>query len=180
MKKTVFALAFLLTAGFVSAQKKTTSSATVTFDATTPKDELPKATNNTVAGSLNTQTGAVAFEAMVANFAFTNPRIQEHFNGENWLNSKEWPKFSFTGKLAKLADVNFAKNGTYTANVKGKLYIKDKSKEVNTPVTFVVSDGRISATTQFTIKLSDFDIKGVPIDAGKVANETKISVAANF
>ena len=91
MKRTLFALSLVLVTGLVSAQKKTTSSATVSFDATTEKDALPKAVNNTVAGSVNTETGAVAFEAMVASFTFTNPKIQEHFNGENWMNSKEYP-----------------------------------------------------------------------------------------
>ena len=180
MKKTLFALSFVLVASLVSAQKKTTSSATVSFDASTPIDALPKAENKTVIGSLNTQTGAIAFEAMVNNFTFTNPRIQEHFNGKNWMNSAEWPKFSFHGKISKLSEVNFTKNGTYTATVSGKLYIKDKSKEVKTPVVFVVTDGKISATTNFTIKLSEFDITGTPIDAGKVAKEPKISVSANF
>jgi polyisoprenoid-binding protein YceI len=180
MKKTFFALAFLMFAGASFAQKKTTSSATVSFDATTPKDPLPKATNNTANGSINTKTGAVAFEAMVASFAFSNPKIQEHFNDEKWMNSKEWPNFTFSGKITKLSDVNFSKNGTYTVTVSGKLGIKDKTKEVKTPVTVVVKDGKISATTSFTIKLKDFDIKGVPIDAGKVAPEPRISVSANF
>lgn len=180
MKKSFFAFAFLMLASAVYAQKKTTSSATVTFDATTPKDALPKATNNTVNGSINTETGAVDFEAMVASFAFSNPRIQEHFNGENWMNSKDWPSFTFRGKITKLSAVNFAKNGTYTVTVSGKLAIKDKTKEVKTPVTLVVNDGKISASTTFSIKLADFDIKGVPIDAGKVAPEPRISVSANF
>jgi polyisoprenoid-binding protein YceI len=79
-----------------------------------------------------------------------------------------------------MSEVNFSKNGTYTATVSGKLFIKDKSKEVRTPVVFVVNNGSISATTNFTIKLADYDIKGTPIEAGKVAREPKISVAANF
>ena len=180
MKKTFFALSLVLVAGLASAQKKTTSSAIVSFDATTEKDALPKATNNTVAGSLNTETGAVAFEAMVGNFAFSNPKIQEHFNGDNWMNSKEWPNFLCNGKIQKLSDVNFKKNGTYTATVSGKLFIKDKSKEVKTPVQFVVTDGKITATTSFTIKLEEYDISGVPIEAGKVAREPKVSVSASF
>lgn len=180
MKKTLFALSLVLVAGLVSAQKKTTSSATVSFDATTEKDALPKAVNNTVNGSFNTSTGDVSFEAMVASFAFTNPKIQEHFNGEKWMNSAEWPRFLFVGKIPKIKDVNFSKDGTYTTTVSGKLWIKDKSKEVKAPVVFVVSNGRISATTNFTIKLSEYDISGVPIEAGKVAKEPKISVSANF
>ena len=58
MKKTTLVLALVFAAGAAFAQKKTTSSATVSFDATTPKDALPKAENKTVIGSIDTQTGA--------------------------------------------------------------------------------------------------------------------------
>ena len=52
MKKSTLVLAMVLAAGAVFAQKKTTTSATVAFDATTPKDALPKAENKTVIGSV--------------------------------------------------------------------------------------------------------------------------------
>ena len=72
MKKTILFLAFIATTGYIFAQKKTTTSATVSFDATTEKDALPKAENKTVIGSIDTQTGDVAFEAAVKNFSFPN------------------------------------------------------------------------------------------------------------
>jgi hypothetical protein len=76
MKKVITMLALLISAGSVFAQKKTTTSATVSFDATTPKDGLPKAENKTVIGSINTQTGEVAFEAAVKNSPFPIPRCR--------------------------------------------------------------------------------------------------------
>ena len=44
-----------------------------------------KQNNKTAIGAIDTKTGAVAFEATVKNFAFSNPTMQEHFNGEKWL-----------------------------------------------------------------------------------------------
>ena len=35
-------------------------------------------------------------------------------------------------------------------------------------------------STDFSIKLTDYEINGVPIDAGKVAKEPKITVTAEF
>ena len=61
MKKTVLILSFLTIAGAVFAQKKTTTSATVAFDASTAIDALPKAENKTVIAAVDTKTGAVAF-----------------------------------------------------------------------------------------------------------------------
>ncbi|RYY53887.1 MAG: YceI family protein [Chitinophagaceae bacterium] len=180
MKKTLLIAALFVTATSVFAQKKTTSSATVTFDATTPIDALPKAENKTVVASLDTKSGAVAFEAPVKNFAFTNPMIQDHFNGDKWLNSNEFPAFTFKGKVADLKAVKFDKDGTYSSTVDGDLTVKGKTNKVKAPVTFVVKGGKITSTSNFTIVLADYGIAGAPIDGGKVAKEPKISVAADF
>lgn len=180
MKKTLLIAALFATATSVFAQKKTTTSATVTFDATTAIDALPKAENKTVVASLDTKTGAVAFEAPVKSFAFTNPMIQDHFNGEKWMNSNEFPAFTFKGKITNLKDVKFDKDGTYKANVEGALTVKGKEQAVSAPATIVVKGGKIATTSNFSIKLADYGIAGAPIDGGKVAKEPKIAVAADF
>lgn len=180
MKKTILFLALVAVTGNLFAQKKTTTSATVAFDASTAIDALPKATNKAVVAALDTKAGTVAFEATVKNFAFSNPTIQDHFNGGNWMNSDKFPSFTFTGKILNPETVDYTKNGSYNVEVEGTLTVKDKSQALKTPATIVVKDGAISASTNFSIKLADFDIKGAPIDAGKVAKEPKITVNAEF
>ena len=180
MKKTILFLALLAATGSLFAQKKTTTSATVSFDATTPKDDLPKATNNTVIGSLDTKTGAVAFEAAVKNFSFSSPKMQEHFNGANRMNSDQFPKFTFTGTIEKVKKIKFTKDGTYKATVNGDLTVKDITKKTTVNGTITVAAGKITVMTNFTIKLADYGISGQPIEAGKVSKEPKISVSAEF
>jgi polyisoprenoid-binding protein YceI len=180
MKKTTFVLALVFAAGAVFAQRKTTSSATVNFDATTPKDALPKADNKTVIGSIDTQTGAVAFEAAVKNFSFSNPKIQEHFNSPNWLDSDKFSKFTYTGTIEKVNKVKFAKNGTYNVQVDGTITIKGVSKPAKVEGTIIVADGKIKVAANFQVKLKDFGVTGQAIEAGKVAEEPKITVAAEF
>ena len=177
MKKIILALALVAFTGSVFAQKKTTTSANVSFDATTPKDALPKAENKTAVASLNTKTGAVAFEAPVKNFVFTNATIQEHFNGEKWLNSDTYKTFTFKGAITNLKDVNFSKDGTYKANVDGALTVKDKTKNVTVPATIVVKGGTISTTSDFKITLADY---GIVTDGSKIDKEPKITVVADF
>src|SRR5215218_8108590 len=150
MKKTILFLALVFATGGLFAQKKVTTSATVTFDATTPKDALAKADNKTVFGSIDTQTGDVAFEATVKNFAFSNPMIQEHFNGDKWLNSDQFPTFTFKGKIADLTKVNFSKDGTYNVSVAGDLTVRGVTKPITTPATIVVNGGAITATSAFS------------------------------
>jgi polyisoprenoid-binding protein YceI len=180
MKKTILFLALIATSGFVFAQKKTTTSATVSFDATTPKDAGPKADNKTVIGSLDTKTGDVAFEAAVKNFSFSSPKMQEHFNGANWMKSDTFPKFTFKGKIDDLKKVNFKKDGKYSVKVSGNLTVKGITKKKTASGTITVTGGKININSSFTIKLADYNISGMPIDAGKISKEPEITVLADF
>lgn len=176
MKKTLLILALALT-GTAFAQKKTTTSATVNFDAATPLDALPVAENKTVIAAIDTKTGTVAFEAQIKGFNFSNPMMQEHFNGAKWMDSEKNPTSTFKGKITNLGEVKFDTDGTYTANVAGDLTMKGISKPIEGKATIVVKGGAITATSNFTIKLSDYSISNA---GGKVADEPKITVAANF
>ena len=180
MKKTILFLSLVAVTAGVMAQKSTTTSAVVSFDATTPKDALPKAENKTVIGSMDKTTGVVEFEAAVNNFAFSNPKIQEHFNGANWMNSGSFPKFTFSGKIDKVNKVKFTKNGVYKVTVTGNLTIKGISKPVSSTGTITVKDGTVSTLSSFSIKLADYAITGQPIEAGKISTEPKITVSATF
>lgn len=180
MKKVILFLSFVALAGTLFAQRKTTTSAIVKFDASTSIDKLPKAENKAVIAALNTSTGAIAFEAAVKNFAFTNPTIQDHFNGANWMNSEKFPSFTYKGTITNLSAVDFTKDGSYNVTTEGTLTIKGVEQKVTTPAVIVIKDGVITANADFTIKLSDYGITGVPIDAGKVAKEPKITVSAEL
>jgi polyisoprenoid-binding protein YceI len=180
MKKSIvlFAMLGIVLVSF-GQKKKVTTSATISFDAATPTDALPKATNKTSVASINPKTGEVAFESIMKSFAFSNPMMQEHFNGAKWLDSDKFPKASFKGKIANLSDVNFAKDGTYTANIEGDLTIHGKKNAVTTTAAVIVKGKAVSTTTDFTIKLADYgvDVSGA---GGKIAAEPKITVAASF
>lgn len=180
MKKVFLFLSLIAVTGSVMAQKLTTTSAVITFDATTPKDALTKATNNAVIASLDKTSGVVMFEAAVNNFAFSNPTMQTHFNSDNWMKSATFPKFTFSGNITKPKEIKYNKNGRYAVKVSGNLTIRDVTKPVTTEVLFIVKDGVATASTSFTIKLSDFNISGQPVEAGKVAKQPKISVSATF
>jgi polyisoprenoid-binding protein YceI len=181
MKKTIMVLSLLSVVTFAVAQKKkVTTSATISFDATTPKDALPKADNKTVIASLDTKSGATAFEALVKSFTFSNPTMQEHFNAANWMDSEKFPKATFKGKITNLAAVNFKKDGTYTANITGDLTMHGVTKPVTTIATITVKGKEVSTSSNFTAALADFDVKGPAIAAGKLAEVAKITVSASF
>lgn len=180
MKKTSLFLALVLSAGALFAQKKTTTSATINFDATTSLDALPKAENKTAIAALDTETGTVAFEIAIKNFAFSNPKMQEHFNSAGWMDSDQFPTANFKGKISNLSTVDFSKNGTYSADVEGDLTIHGVTKPVKTKATINIDGGKINSKSEFTIKLEDFNVNGSAIAAGKVSKEPTISVVADF
>ncbi len=180
MKKTILSMALVLATGLLFAQKKTTTSATINFDATTSIDKLPKAENKTVIASLDPKTGKVMFEATVKSFTFSNPKIQEHFNNAGWMDSEKFPTASFTGNITNLKDIKFNKDGVYSAIVKGDLTIHGVTKPVETKANVMVSGSSIKTVSDFNIKLEDYGVNGPAIGAGKVAKEPVITVLADF
>ena len=181
MKKSfiLFALVGLSTMA-IAQKKQTTTSATINFDATTSLDKLPKADNKTVVASLDTKTGNVAFESIVKSFTFSNPKMQEHFNGEKWMDSEKYPTATFTGKIGDLKAVNFKKDGIYNVTVTGDLTLHGVTKPVTTKAVITVAGKLISTKTDFTIALADYGVNGGAIAAGKVATNPKITVVADF
>ena len=180
MKKVILILTLAITTGNLFAQKKTTTSAIIAFDATTSLDALPKAENKTAIAAIDTKTGSVAFEATVKNFTFSNPMMQDHFNGEKWLNSDVHPSFTFKGNIVDPSSVNFEKDGSYKTEVEGILSIKGKEQKVKIPGTIVVKGGNLSVSANFSVAVADYGITGTPIDAGKVAKQPKITVSAEL
>jgi polyisoprenoid-binding protein YceI len=177
MKKTTLIIALGLMASAVFAQKKTTTSASVNFDATTPADAMPKADNKTVVAAIDTKTGTVAFEAVVKSFSFGNPMMQEHFNGAKWMDSEKFPKATFKGTITNLSAVNFAADGSYKATVEGELTMHGVTKPVKTTADITVAGGTVTSKSDFTIVGADY---GIGDAGGKVAKEPKISVVAEM
>ena len=180
MKKSILLLFLIQASVLLIAQRKTTTSAIIAFDASTAIDNLPKAENKTAVAAIDLEKKTVQFEAAIKNFSFANPRIQDHFNQKGWMNSDEFPKAVFNGAVTNPASVNFKKDGTYEVTVTGDLTIKGKTNKIITPATIVVSGSTIKTSAAFNVKLSDYGIEGASVDAGKVSREPKISITADF
>ena len=180
MKKSVLFIAVFMAASALFAQKKTTTSATINFDATTSLDQLPKAENKTVIAAIDPKKGTVAFEVIMKNFSFTNPKIQDHFNGATWLDSEKFPTSTFKGTIVNLSAINFAKDGSYNADIAGDLTIHGVTKPIKTSGKIIVAGKAVSAIADFTVKLEDYGVNGGAIAAGKVSKEPKITIAAEM
>lgn len=180
MKRTVFVLAFVCVGALVFAQKKITTSATINFDATTNLNAMAKAENKTVVAAIELRSGGIAFEAVMKSFSFSNPMMQDYFNGDSWLETDKFQTSTFKGKIINLAAINFVKDGTYPAEVAGDLTIHGITKQLATAGSVIINGKAIAINATFTIKLEDYGIKGKAIEVGKVAKEPKITVEAEF
>ncbi|NDE10658.1 MAG: YceI family protein [Chitinophagia bacterium] len=201
MKKTILLIALVTVTGSIFAKnsvsvsdkeksaipssqkagpKKTTTSGTISFNATTAKDAKPKAENKTVIASIDIVKGTVAFEVIVKNFSFENPMMQEHFNSPVWMDSEKYPTATFKGNIANLSAINFKKDGTYAAEVKGDLTIHGVTKSVSSAGSISVVGGSIKVASDFNVALADYGVNGPAIAAGKVATESKVSVSAEM
>lgn len=185
MKKVVFALVTLSLVSLTTmAQIKKTSTGTVTFDATTPSDDWPKATNNLVNCAINTKTGKIEFKLDINNFSFkdNNAKIKEHWLDAKVMNGADakMAVASFSGKIADLKAVNFTKDGDYAVSVAGNLTIHGVKKAVTTPGTVSVKGTSVTLVSNFTIKSIDYGVSHPAEGAGKVSKTPSIALNATL
>lgn len=156
------------------AQKYSTRTARISFDATAPgSPEDITAVNNEVASILDAKSGDVVFQAPIKSFKFKRALMQEHFN-ENYMESDKYPKSDFKGGIANASAINFGKDGTYDAKVVGKMTIHGVTNEVSVPGTITVKGGSVIMKATFRVKLADYKINVPGVVADKVGKEAAI------
>lgn len=183
MKKQIFfALAFSIASTAASAQLRwiTHTGQAVIYSHTVAEDIT--ATSNNATGLINAETGDVAISLPVQSFQFEKALMQEHFNQPNFMDSKQFPKITFKGKLTNLASINFNKEGTYTADVTGDLTIKGVTKPITEKATIIVSNGRAMVQSKLLVKdIGSYGV-GKPMGSKKknVADDIEVSFAAQY
>ncbi|MBL7733084.1 MAG: YceI family protein, partial [Chitinophagaceae bacterium] len=86
----------------------------------------------------------------------------------------------FKGEIKDISKVDFTKDGTYTVKVKGQLSLHGVSNEVEAEGKIKVQGGKISAQTEFSVKLSDYKVSVPGLVADKVAKVAKINVTCSL
>ena len=139
------------------------------------------ANNYKVVSTIDPVSGDVVFSVPMQSFEFEKALMQEHFNGKGFLNTKAHPKAKFVGNITNLSEVDFSKDGTYEAAVKGELTIKGVSNPIDVKGTITINTGIVSINTKFNIVLADYKIsfkKGKP--STNVAKEISATMIAEY
>lgn len=183
MKKLVLsivAVALFATISATGQSKLVSSKSHIKFFSTTPAEDI-QANNTTAVSTINPTTGEIVFSVPMQGFEFEKALMQKHFNGEDFLNTKEFPKAKLTGKITNPDKVNFNADGTYEASVEGELTIKGVTKPVKEKGTITVKGGKVDANSKFNITLADYGVtfvKGKP--ASNIAKTVEITLQAEY
>lgn len=185
MKKSILfsAIAFLFVSAIGIGQTSTKLVSTKThikFFSTTPAENI-EANNTTAVSTISKESGDVVFSVPMQGFEFEKSLMQKHFNSDKFLDTKTFPKAKLKAKITNLDQINFEKDGTYTANIEGELTIKGTTNPIKETGIITVKNGIIEVKSTFSITLSAYKIefvKGKP--SSNIAKTVEITVHSEY
>lgn len=179
MRKIAIIALLVSSLSMANAQKFWTQKGHIHFYSDAPLEKI-EADNNQVSSILDTETGDLVFTLLMKAFMFEKALMQEHFN-EKYVETEKYPKAQFKGKVENLSSIDFSKAGKYDAVVSGELTIHGVTQTVKSKgVITVKADGNVSATSTFTIKLSDYKIAIPSVVKDNVSETIEINVDMNY
>lgn len=172
MKKLLVLTVSLLFANIALAQKYSSRTGKVTFEASVPlfEDVYAQDDNNTVI--LNADNGEIASVSATKNFHFKTKLMEEHFN-ESYAESAKYPKTTFRGKI-----INFDKSKLSATpqkyTVQGTLNFHGVDKAISSAATIYAKDGKIYMQGGFMAKAADFKVTIPKMVMKKVAETVNV------
>lgn len=151
---------------------------TASFFSEAPLENI-EATNTEVVGAMDLDKGTLAVSMLMKGFHFDNSLMEEHFN-ENYVESDQFPKANFQGKINNFSNLDFSKNGTFEAEVEGTIEIHGVKQPLKTTVKFDNSAKGLVANTIFELKVADFDIEVPKLVIKNIAEVVDVNAVFNF
>ncbi|MEX2370137.1 MAG: YceI family protein [Bacteroidales bacterium] len=185
MKKSILlsiaAAFFISTAGFGQSSNKLVSTKShIKFFSSTPAEDI-EANNTASVSTIDKSSGDVVFSVPMQGFEFEKALMQKHFNSKKFLDTKSFPDGKLKGKITNIENVDFSKDGTYAATVKGELTIKGVTNKVSESGTITVKGNVVKVGSKFNVTLADYDItflKGKP--STNIAKTVEVTVQAEY
>lgn len=140
--------------------------------------ELIQAESESLRGVLDLEKKQFAFSVNMKSFSgFNSPLQQEHFN-ENYLETNAFPKAIFTGRI--IDNIDMSSPGTYQVRTKGKLTVHGISQERIIKGSLVISEQKITISSNFSVLLKEHNISIPKIVYQKIAEQINISLTAEL
>lgn len=170
MKKYVLSGLLILAAVAGRAQDRfLTRTGHIKFFSEAPLENI-EAHNRQVTAVLDVAKGEIAYKVVMKSFEFEKAAMQDHFNTQ-YLHTDKYPNAQFEGSIGNLQAINFKKDGSYPAQVSGKLTLHGVTKDIKQAGTITVKGGSVNTQAKFTIKLADYNVR-VPSDFARKISET--------
>jgi len=156
-----------------SNQRYMTRQGQVSFFSYTKVENI-EANNNQVLSIIDLDKNEIAISMLMNAFVFKKALMREHFN-ESYIESDLYPKAVFEGKII---DFDATNTKTQTKIVKGKLTIRNITKDVEIKTKITYQDGAYTLTGDFEVVVDDYQINIPAILAPNIAKI--ISVKFSF
>jgi polyisoprenoid-binding protein YceI len=138
--------------------------------------EVIEASSARLRGVIDPERNNFAWTVDVKTFnGFNSPLQREHFH-ESYLESRKFPKATFTGKI--IEKVDFEQDGVYSVRAKGKMNIHGVEQERIIKSSLEVKGKEIIIHSTFTVPLNDHNIAIPKIVHQKIAEEVLVTVNA--
>ena len=166
---------FLIFSGnLLIAQKYFTREGSITLISETPVERI-EAFNKTATSVIDFSSGAMDFAALIKAFHFEKAILQDYFN-ENFLQSNEYPKAVFKGKILNYEDIDLTKAGVHQVAVEGELTAHGQTKKVRTNGSLKINGDIVNAIASFTLSADDYKIPIPEVVKENLAKEIKIDI----
>lgn len=158
----------------VSAQKYLTRTAVIRFFSEAPLENI-EAVNRQVLAIYDDSRKELAFRVTMKAFEFEKAAMQEHFN-RDYVHSDKYPQATFEGRIVDPASFQLLPGQSVKVKVGGKLTLHGVTKTISEWGTVTLEDGKVRLQAEFSLLLSDYNIK-VPTDKVRnISNTIKIFV----
>lgn len=139
-----------------SQEKYITRNGEIQFLSDTPIETI-HAINNHVSCILDVKNGDIVFQLRIISFEFEKALMEEHFN-EKYMESEKYPKSTFVGRIRNW-DINYlSKEGPQQIEASGLITIHGIEKEIKVLGSFTSQGELLVFTSNFDIKVADFNI----------------------
>jgi hypothetical protein len=177
MKKILFILMVISFNQAFSQQKYFTRKGHVSFFSEAPLQKIEA--HNYQATSFLSTDGGIVFSILIKGFEFEKQKMQDDFN-DNYMESDKYPKATFDGKITNINQIDFKKDGTYKADVEGKMTIHGVTKDIKCTGTIQVQGDKITALGKFPVSVKDYGIKIPTIVVQKIAEVVEVTANISY
>jgi hypothetical protein len=175
MKKIIFVFLWMLFSGNIFAQNRLfTKTGVISFFSKTTVENI-SAVNKKVLCVWDIASGKIEFSVLMKGFEFEKALMQEHFN-ESYVESDKYPKATFKGEIENGNSISLTTDKSYTVKVNGTLTMHGVSKQVSINAIIKVSKSVVSAMANFSVLLSDYNVKIPSVVSSNINKSINISI----